>query len=169
MAPLVGGIITKPLWEAVESLTVQIYSFTPFSLDKQKGFYPFDPLSFWLDATEEISLQPNQSLSCQQRSLWTLFEVLIKAKNRSQLYSQWHIPCDKWEVGHEICIRQGLSSTCTEQRFFCGIPISHTGLELQIYGHYTYFTKSSFVFFLCSYLKIVLHLQTDVTDDLAHP
>ena len=24
---------------------------------------------------------------------------------------------------------------CAEQRFFYGIPNSHTGLELQIYGH----------------------------------
>ena len=54
---------------------------------------------------------------------------------------------------------------CTEQRFFYGIPISHTGLELQIYGHYTYFTKSFFVFLPLLLTKIVLHLQVDLTDE----
>lgn len=86
-------------------------------------------LSIWsteFDLATEISLQPKSVFGLLiKRSLWTLFEVLIKARSRSQLYSQWHIPLWQMKVGHEIYYQTG--SKCAPKQGFNGINFTYGG------------------------------------------
>lgn len=88
-----GSHWPKFMWEARELLTVQVCSFTPFMLDTQNGFYPFNPLIFWLEAAKgylEIGLQIKlifkQSAKISLNA--NLPEVFIKAKNWIPLAEQ---------------------------------------------------------------------------------